>query len=509
MSILDYVPLGITLRPIQIEVLKKVEARFPVTDTIVINADTGSGKSIIAKTIANWLETKGLTTAILTPRLDLMDQYLESFTGLPSIRGLEHYHCNKLDTSCANKRLQKRRCKDCPYSKANKEAAESKQAVYNPFLYSVLKKGNRAGGKITNKHYKDVLIIDEAHTLYSSLTDEHTARIWHHEFKYPKNLKTHGDAALWMQKTAKRILGKINNLSEEEQTTYENTILARRMERWDRVAEAINRDENSFFIETTKELYGGIERPCLKISPKTLRNEPSRIWLSSNKCKILMSGTISEIDLKHLGIKADPKNFIVPDAVIPAANRPIIAKDLINMGAKYQTKNAPKLVERLLRLAEQHQGKGLVHVTYGLMSKIKPLLKGNKRFLFHTREDRVGALEKFKNSKDLILVGAGMSEGLDLAGPEYEWQVVAKVIYPSLNDSVVKDWYRNDTDRLNWEIAKWLIQACGRNCRDKDDYGVTYILDSNLGNPVKQQYGFFQKANHLLPDHFKERFVWT
>ena len=73
--------------------------------------------------------------------------------------------------------------------------------------------------------------------------------------------------------------------------------------------------------------------------------------------------------------------------------------------------------------------------------------------------------------------------------------VVAKCPFPSLGDSQVgarlhssggQQWYSVETIRT-------LVQMTGRGVRNKDDWCLTYILDSGFTSNI------WKKAKHLLP----------
>lgn len=108
-----------------------------------------------------------------------------------------------------------------------------------------------------------------------------------------------------------------------------------------------------------------------------------------------------------------------------------------------------------------------------------------------------GSLEKseiitfHKMSKNTILVGPTLAEGIDLPGDDCRFIIIIKVPYPVIKDEYVKRkielfplWYNSATSNI-------MIQGIGRGNRYKDDYCTTYIFDScfwSLYNATKDQY---------------------
>lgn len=104
-------------------------------------------------------------------------------------------------------------------------------------------------------------------------------------------------------------------------------------------------------------------------------------------------------------------------------------------------------------------------------------------------------------SKDTILIGPTLVEGIDLPGEQCRFIIILKVPYPTIVDDYVKNkiklfpmWYNSITSNT-------IIQGIGRGVRSQDDYCVTYILDAcflSLYNSTKTQYPEeLQKRIHM------------
>jgi len=94
-----------------------------------------------------------------------------------------------------------------------------------------------------------------------------------------------------------------------------------------------------------------------------------------------------------------------------------------------------------------------------------------------------------------------MTEGIDLAYERATWQVIAKVSYPTLIDPAVYAKFQQDPDWYQWQAIRGVLQAAGRVCRSKDDFGVTYVIDSAFRR-------LYEDQPDLFPDWFKEAVVF-
>jgi Rad3-related DNA helicase len=94
-------------------------------------------------------------------------------------------------------------------------------------------------------------------------------------------------------------------------------------------------------------------------------------------------------------------------------------------------------------------------------------------------------------SQNTILIGPTLNEGIDLPGDKCRFIIILKVPYPQIKDRLVEAkmhlfplWY-------NYTTSNQIIQGIGRGNRFKDDWCITYILDScffNLYMATKEQY---------------------
>jgi len=138
--------------------------------------------------------------------------------------------------------------------------------------------------------------------------------------------------------------------------------------------------------------------------------------------------------------------------------------------------------------------KGIIHChTFRIAKYLKSSLK-SKRLLIHNSQNRDEILKKHKKSKSpTVLLSPSMTEGVDLKGDTSRFQVICKIPYPYLGDKLI----RKKMHKWKWwyplQTAKTIMQATGRSVRSKDDWAVTYILDSDWDKFYNRNASLFNK----------------
>ena len=126
---------------------------------ILIEAGTGTGKSAIATTIANYVGD----SYILTMTKQLQNQYLDDFDYmLAEIKGTSNYTCNLRPVSCDDCMqldATRGRHSNCKYKQAI-EFAKSHPCVITNYDYLFY-----AGNYAEAFHPRKLLVLDEAHNL--------------------------------------------------------------------------------------------------------------------------------------------------------------------------------------------------------------------------------------------------------------------------------------------------------------------------------------------------------
>lgn len=518
-SILDHVPKGITLREVQVKALLEIEANFHEYDAIILRAPVASGKSIIAMVVAAWQESTQ-SVGILTPRALLQDQYQRDFPTVPSLKGKTKYKCkSKGYRSCGDffEAAGYYCCKGrCSYIEAVKTALDADKLILN--FHSHL------FGGIARDLYKDVVIIDEAHNLVPMLSDIYTLQIWRHKDNYPYDTNTKDNIIMWLETSVTQLNKNISAI----QASYKDDMAAmpsavrketagyvRKRDKYQMVLLGLVTAKELFHVSVTDKAYGRGRRlyPCLEIKPISLASVPHKMWPDSVVKKLLlMSATIFDRDIERLGLARKRVKIIECDSPIPADQRPIIVRPIAPMSYAHRAASTRLLSAYIEKLAEEHTGKGLIHITYSLVSEFQRYLT-DPRYVWHTEDTRESAYKEFvKSDGNEILMACGMGEGIDLAGPDFQWQVIAKAMFPSLADPLQKHFTNTDPLVYSLETVRATIQQSGRICRTPTDYGITYIIDKSFAKfyrgGTKLSNGKYQPHYTLFPEYFRDSMKW-
>lgn len=436
-----------TPRDQQQTILEKIQSRWNDYDVFVVVAPTATGKTDIAVTIARWQQAQNKTTTILTPTNVLVEQLSMSYPQYLSVlQRKAAYVCKDMNMNCETVQNRcKRRCKDCVYDKAKVDVEDGTIRLMNYHTY------------MSSQLRGDVLILDESHKLLDILTDQDSIKIWRDKYNWPENAKTVADIMSWME----------SYLSKQRDPFLEKAL------------RQLKKTGTETLIEHDRQFFRGNVSHVLKLRPMTLHNKTLLRSFMRAKKVIMMSATTNMQDIKDLGMENKRVLLIEVGSPIPPVNRKVFVEPVANVTyANYD--GAIKLIAaRIQTLLDANPSKGLIHLPYGLVERLRGEIN-HPRLMFHNKENKSDALQRFRDSEDGVLVASGLYEGIDLPYDSARWQVIAKVPFLSLADPAVKLRASKDPDWYAYQAIRKILQAIGRVCRAPDDYGVTYILDTQF-----------------------------
>jgi len=545
----DFFPKDFTPRTQQIDALDKIEKIWSSGKRVAIGVlPTGSGKSHIAKTIADsskdidphleslietyqiykvnkegaytvaneFLDAKPFGAFVLTVTKSLQDQYKNIFYDDYVIKGKNNYECD-VDNNftaefapCSILPEQKQRCFNenrCPYYKNRNLGLASKCAFLNYSVFfnlpDFLKK-------------REHLILDEAGELEEELVAKYTTSLNYKNLKYEridfKPLKSDDakEAEIWLRD----IHSKLNNALDDAMAEASQKTSSSGFSSIDsKMSQKIFRLKN-----LTSTIGDSLEywRPCqfmvekvdadgVVFTPYDIKPLASVIFNSSDKI-LLMSATISDPEeyAKSLGIAKDDYEFFEIDSIFDTKKSPIVCSRKYALNFKNMDMLLPKLVVSAIELCENHKDeKGLIHThTHKITQEFKKQVKGNPRFLF--REDGATNEQILKihhDSKEpTILVSPSLDTGVSLDDELGRFQIVCKAPYLPLGSNRIKRMFKENPRKYMMKMLDNTIQMSGRCTRSIEDYSITYILDGTLVNAI-------QRESRHLPKHFLERFV--
>ncbi|SEN47072.1 Rad3-related DNA helicase [Halorientalis persicus] len=509
----------------QEQALADIRAAFEAgNDVVLVRAPTGSGKSLLARSIAGAARTAGEAEAnepigayYTTPQVSQLDDVASDdlLEDLEIIRGKNNYSCilpGETDTPVDQAPCNRERMFDCqvkhrcPYF-SDRSIAANRPIAAMTLAYFMQTAGSDVFGQ------RDVVVIDEAHGLaewaemYATI-DLSPRRVPVWGDVQPPDIDGPDDAEGYAEKVM-----RIASRRQEELRGNAELDPDEVAER-DRLTELIS--ELQWFLEDYRDPDSAttwvVDQPDGAGTAVTIKPmNPERylkhtVWDRGQKFALL-SATILSKDAFCAGAGLDPSRvaLVEVDHTFPVENRPLYDVTQGKMTYEERDRTLPRMAETLVRIMQAHPDeKGLVHChSYGIQERLVDLLSEygvDERVRVHDRENRDAVLSTWKRSDgNEVFLSVKMEEALDLEGDLARWQLLCKAPYPNTRDSRVAQ--RLEDGQWGWyyrAALRTVIQACGRVVRAPDDYGATYLGDSSL-------LDLFERARTDMPDWFAEQ----
>ena len=503
------------------------EAYEAGNDVVLIRAPTGSGKSLLARSImgcarrlqdAKPAEVTGAyyTTPQVSQLDDVaVDDLLDDFN---IIRGKSNYNCiipGEHDTPVNQAPCARQKGFDCtikhrcPYY-SDRAIASGQPMAAMTLAYFMQTAGSDVFGM------RDVVVIDEAHGLaewaemYATIElSPQRVPVWS-DVDVPAINAAHNPverASAFAERLADVCSAAKDELTGKPELTPEE--VARR----DRLGELVS--ELQWFIEdyrspesaTTWVVDQAGAGQAITIKPL----DPERylhhtVWDRGEKFALLSATILNkEAFCRQVGLDPSRVALVDVDHTFPVENRPLYDVTQGKMTYEHRDETIPKIARLIVRLMAHHPDeKGIIHAhSYAIADQLADKLAAfgvGQRVRVHDTDNRDAELEAWKASSDPeLFISVKMEEALDLKGDLARWQVLCKAPYQNTNDSRVAR--RLEDGQWAWyhrTALRTVIQACGRVVRAPDDYGATYLADSSL-------LDLFERAKSDTPPWFTEQ----
>lgn len=507
-------------RPEQIriidEIIEAIEMGFK---NIIVEAGTGTGKSAIATSIARYIQD----SYILTMTKQLQNQYLDDFSYmLAEIKGKSNYNCEKISTTCDDCKVDDYNdtpgvskiphCNDCPYRTALKQAQGSANMLTNyDYLFM-------AGNYAELFEPRTLLILDESHNLEKkimsfigkTLNRNKIYKFYNLDIFYPvtngETLKSIDNNDYWVSLLHKLSSKAFNNKAIAP-NRKQRELYTKDLRKFNYLIGMLENPETKFIIElpTKKEIlkdkviddkfHNGLKA---EFKPLTISDYSDKL-LEFGDIRLFMTGTLGSKDKFCEWIGIDPKEtyYLYVKSPFPVNNRPII-KSYVGSMSNNRWKN-PAAITKIKEIISKHKGqKGVIHTASNQQAWfIKNSLDSKNVWVAQgkTREDTIRRFESSR--KPVILVGAGIKDGVDFKGDKCRFQIIFKIPYPSLAGKQVNIRMHYDESWYNYQTIMPLMQAYGRGIRDMDDYCTCYVLDNDFEKLLR-------KFRYLFNEYFLE-----
>jgi len=229
---------------------------------------------------------------------------------------------------------------------------------------------------------------------------------------------------------------------------------------------------------------------------------------------LMMSATLISADqiARDMGIESHEYGVVTVPRTFDSSRCPVFVCPVADNSMKERANSWPRLVaacEKILSDNKDHRI--MIHaVSYDQADKISQHLKSvfrDRRIVSHSRDSfsKKSALETYEKNPSAVLISPSMARGADFKGDLCRVQIIIKVPFPNLGDKQISARLHGTHDGQTWysvQTIREIVQMTGRCMRSEDDWGQTWILDSQFMN-------VWNKNSQLFPGWWREsvRFV--
>ena len=538
-NFVDTFPQGFTPTAAQLKALNEISAAFNKHKFVICCAPTGSGKSFIAKSIANASKSPDLEYvdmvnsyrayekeggayihheefmskdkfggSVLTITKALQDQYERLFADMQVLKGKSNYQCS-VDTNftvdiapCLFVDKLKRDCwskNACAYYSARNKSITSRFSVFNYTMFMCLPE---------HLKQRQFLICDEAAELEDEIVKNYSIDI---RTKVIGNLLPDYERAVDVDNlsSVKQFINELCPLLYDKIQELEKKISGKKKTPIaSDVAKLTNAKTLHGQISTALENWNQCEyiaektKTGITVSPLKVDKLSKELFDCADKI-LLMSATIIDPAnfAKSLGIT--DYAYIEMPSTFDAAKAPIVVSSKYKMNRSNWEKLMPTFKNTILQICSNHKNdKGIIHThNMEITNYLRQHLK-DARFL--VREQGVANQEILEQhisaQQNTVLVSPSMTHGVDLKDDLARFQIIVKAPFLPLNSKRIKRLFDMDSQWYANRMLTTVIQAAGRGIRSVDDHCVTYILDGNIVQSI------LDNADKL-PKYFLKRFV--
>lgn len=555
---------GLRFRPQQQEaILDIIEAYEEDPNGVyLLDAPTGSGKSVIAMLFSDFLTFKGNRGYILASDLSLHEQYVKDFKKMQlwnwgNIKGVDNYQCvvnhEKFSIGeCKNKgtsyeAAESLPCfKQCGYLTSRKKAIKSPVALLT-YPYALIQRNyveqqQQGNGRGSPFPQRDFVVCDEAHKLLD-IVQSHFSPIVSHDItkKTEKLLTSLADIG---QPAPPTNIGRLDKVIHRIYSIEDQTGLLKLIKEVTKILADVVRSASTLrenaqaeftadqvpaewiavfnLADWVKDVHCKLEDYAMiidKVGVHKLIKNPGESTITFNCIdeyyllqkhfftkfgfKLIMTATMGNPSdfMRNHGIKK-AKYFKI-ESNFDWEKSPIIFYPGKKMSARFLNDNLEWAINSVTRIVREHsEESGIIHSgSYELNTKIfNGLPKDVKKriVLYKGSEEKSEALKKMMKKKGHVLMGPSILEGLNMIDDHSRFQIFLKVPYPHLGDKYVAAKLEYSQKWYNWKTSISILQGVGRSIRTPEDWAITYMLDGCFADLMKS-------AGDQFPPEFKAR----
>lgn len=501
------------VRPHQDTAVKEIIEAFQSVPVVMLDAPTGSGKTLIADMVRQEL---GVPSLYVATDNSLVNQVARDFPTAKVLKGRGNYQTQNNPEMSADDCTSKGPgsqclwCDEhytCPYQIAKQEALRAGLAVTNTAY--LLHEANHVGGLSGRR----LIVADEADTLEKMLMgyveyELSKRRMELFGMEEPGKGIHKKTLVAWLEQLAVNIRIKASTETDAKtlrgyRQVLEDTLrVSGELQR--EIEKAQTEETQGRWIRTYDSKYGGLHLKPVMVDSYGTR----KLWRHGKKW-LLMSATMISFDelAESLGLPLDFEGVIVP-MTFPVENRPIIMAPVANVVYKEMDYAIPKLVHAIVQVMAEHPTERiLVHtVSYKLAQSLQAGIRstagiGRRKIITYSEgSQRERVLAEYKRTPGTVMLAPSMSRGIDLPGDLCRVQIIAKVPFLSMGDTQVsrrmhmpggEQWYAV-------QAIRDIVQMTGRAIRSEDDWAKTFIFDQQFGSNL------WRKHKGLFPQWWRD-----
>jgi Rad3-related DNA helicase len=225
------------------------------------------------------------------------------------------------------------------------------------------------------------------------------------------------------------------------------------------------------------------------------------------KFKLLMTATMGEPKDFMKAIGANKCKYRRMESRFNYEQSPIYYFPEKRMSLAQRDMNFEWMKKKVIEILDSHPGAcGIIHSgSYEISSKIFHSVDKSlqsRLITYANSQEKAKALQDFSKSKNGVLIGPSLLEGLDLFEDNSRFQIFLKVPFPSLGDKFVSAKMNYQPEWYDWKTITAILQGVGRSVRSEKDWAVTYFLDGCLSD-------LFKRRRSSFPAEFQKRIKLT
>lgn len=480
-----------SFRPYQAETILRLcqsSQRF-----IGLNAPTGAGKSL---TCLSYAILSGARVLILVGTKSLEDQYIPDVLPLGGfdIRGHSNYSCavrsfddvtgEMSDFECSAKRMGT----DCKW-RLDIEIAKSRQIVISNYAnwFQFVKVGDPDRiGKF------DLLVVDEADTVHSSLVDHVSIHLYERVLsrfadRWPavdSGIKTVSEWLTFARDTIPKVDHVLDDLAASNASRKELFPVEHLARSLRRICDEISPEPSAWRV-LEGEKRGSAS--SIRFAPVWGSKHAESYLFRGIEKVLLVSATVSHSTFRQLGISPADYDFIEVPSCFPPERRPFyylptefVQYNIDEGKLRLAASSLDSIISRRL------DRRGIVHtISYDWAERIyaKSKHRASGHLILHKRGMNTAELiERFKSDPiPRVLLSPVVEQGYNFADSQCRYQYIWKLPRVDAHDPLMKARAESDPLYLDQLMADRIQQIYGRPTRSETDWSETFIGDRYWG----------------------------